>query len=133
MGEEFIGQLTHNYRALKLVSGVLLLFALVPGMPTLPFVIISGILFTISRSMGQVSSEETVVAGKPGKPGLASGNMAAVGAGASSGEPSLDTPEEVQALLPLDSEVDVQRKIPVPGRQKGQLRHAMYSSVCQIY
>ena len=104
MGEEFIGQLTHNYRALKLVSGVLLLFALVPGMPTVTFMIISAVLFTISRSMGRTMPEDAVaLAAKPAKPGLTAGGVAAVPAGAgANGEPSLDTPEEVQALLPLD-------------------------------
>ena len=105
MGEEFIGQLTHNYKALKLVSGVLLLFALVPGMPTITFMIISGILFAISKSMGNTMPEDAAaLAAKPAKPGLTMGGMPAVPAGASpaAGEGSLDTPEEVQALLPLD-------------------------------
>jgi flagellar biosynthesis protein FlhA len=105
MGEEFIGQLTYNHRALKLVSGVLLLFALVPGMPTLSFLFISAMLFLASRSMNQISSEDASTAGKPAKPSLTSGSgVPAVPAGADgSAEPSLDTPEEVQALLPLDT------------------------------
>ena len=103
MGEEFIGQLTHNYRALKLVSGVLILFALVPGMPTLPFVIISASLFIISRSMGKVVPEEATIGAKATKSGLTAGSVAAVPVGSGAdGETSLDTPEEVQALLPLD-------------------------------
>ena len=42
MGEEFIGQLTFNSRALKLVALVLIVFALVPGMPFLPFTMFAG-------------------------------------------------------------------------------------------
>ncbi len=102
MGEEFIGQLTHNYRALKLVSGVLLLFAIVPGMPAIPFIVISGILFTISKSMGESVPGDAAAQGKAAKPGLATGAKAAVPAGAGAEGASLDTPEEVQALLPLD-------------------------------
>ncbi len=104
MGEEFIGQLTHNYRALKLVSGVLLLFALVPGMPTLTFMIISGLLFTVSRSMGSATPQEAAIGGRSTQTAVSTGGKAALPAGASGGgEASLDTPEEVQALLPLDT------------------------------
>ena len=49
MGEEFLAQLTFNSRALKMVSGVLLLFALVPGLPTIPFLCISILIFVVSR------------------------------------------------------------------------------------
>lgn len=95
MGEEFIGQLTFNSRALKLVSGVLLIFAIVPGMPFLPFTIFAGLLFLISRINGQASSS---VAERTGASSGAKGS-----AGGDSEEGALDTPEEVQALLPLDS------------------------------
>lgn len=36
MGEEFLGQLTYHSRALKLVSIILTVFGIVPGMPTIP-------------------------------------------------------------------------------------------------
>lgn len=49
MGEEFLAQLTFNSRALKMVSAVLLLFALVPGLPTIPFLCISALIFVVSR------------------------------------------------------------------------------------
>lgn len=53
MGEEFLAQLTFNARALKLVSAVLLLFALVPGLPTIPFLILSALIFSVSRLSAQ--------------------------------------------------------------------------------
>jgi len=85
MGEEFIAQLTYQPRALKLVAAVLLLFSLIPGMPTLAFLIISAGLFGLSK-VGpdtQESAEE-----------LARNQAKA--------KPNMDSPEEVKALLPLD-------------------------------
>lgn len=85
MGEEFIGQLTNHPRALKLVSGVLLLFALVPGMPTLAFLTLACVLYGVSVISQRLHStaQETVQSRKKSTP-------------------ALDSPEEVQALLPLD-------------------------------
>ncbi|NCC25090.1 MAG: flagellar biosynthesis protein FlhA [Deltaproteobacteria bacterium] len=87
MGEEFIGQLTFHPRALRLVSGVLLLFAIVPGMPTMSFLLLSGVMFAVSC----VASRQRALAegqDAQGKPKVK--------------KPALDTPEEVQSLLPLD-------------------------------
>ncbi len=88
MGEEFLGQLTYHHRALRLVSGVLVVFALVPGMPTLPFLLLSGgMLAVASMSSKHFGSQEATT--DKGKKKSKAG--------------SLDTPEEVQSLLPLDS------------------------------
>ena len=84
MGEEFIGQLTNHPKALKLVSGVLLLFAMVPGMPTLAFLIISGALFGVSVFSERIQAENQLPEPQKKK------------------GPAPDSPEEVQALLPLD-------------------------------
>lgn len=85
MGEEFIGQLTNHPKALRLVSGVLLLFAIVPGMPTVAFMTLSLILFMVALFADRIKAEnklpETAKKKKAGSP---------------------DSPEEVQALLPLD-------------------------------
>ncbi len=86
MGEEFIAQLTYNARVLRMVSGVLLLFGLVPGLPTLPFLTFSGITFFLSRMVAERDeAESSEVAGSRGRT-----------------DTPTDTPEEVQALLPLD-------------------------------
>ena len=84
MGEEFIGQLTNHPKALKLVSGVLLLFAIVPGMPTLAFLILSGALFGVATIADRIKAEDSVAEPKKKK------------------TTAPDSPEEVQALLPLD-------------------------------
>ncbi|MCM0756264.1 flagellar biosynthesis protein FlhA [Desulfovibrio aminophilus] len=85
MGEEFLGQLTFHHRALRLVSGMLGLFALVPGMPFLPFISMAGLIFFVgklsAKFFGENKAEEAEKAAQA---------------------KTLDTPEEVQTLLPLD-------------------------------
>ncbi|MDR2489216.1 MAG: flagellar biosynthesis protein FlhA [Desulfovibrio sp.] len=112
MGEEFIGQLTYNDRALYMVSGVLLLFSLVPGLPMLPFMGIGLTLLLAARMSRQLrTADAQVIGGRKqqlgsGRTALSKSAGVAGGAGnlpaARSGD-SLDTPEEVQALLPLDT------------------------------
>ena len=86
MGEEVLGQLAFNQRALRLVSAVLLIFAVVPGMPTIPFLVFAGVLFLVARAIGK----------------SAPGAEATVKEKKADATP-LDTPEEVQSLLPLDT------------------------------
>lgn len=86
MGEEFIGQLAYNARSLRLVAGVLFVFGMVPGMPTLPFLIIAGLLLLAARMVGTRIDDPT----KAGAKAKADQALA------------LDSPEEVQQLLPLD-------------------------------
>lgn len=92
MGEEFLAQLTFNSRALKLVSCVLVVFALVPGLPEVPFLILAGLVYIAARVTAR--NEEDAQEAEGG----------AKGKGKSKGKsPTADTPEEVQALLPLDT------------------------------
>ena len=85
MGEEFLAQLTYHGKALRLVAVILVGFGLVPGMPTLAFLVFSGLLFGVSVISAK-HREETE------------------GAETRALEmPALDTPEEVQSLLPLDA------------------------------
>jgi flagellar biosynthesis protein FlhA len=87
MGEEFLAQLTFHPRALRLVSGMLLIFGLVPGLPTIPFLVMSGLLFFVAKMSGQQQDMlKSSVAEQEKKPA-----------------PELETPEEVQTLLPLDA------------------------------
>ncbi|MES9995509.1 flagellar biosynthesis protein FlhA [Desulfovibrio aminophilus] len=85
MGEEFLGQLTFHHRALRLVSGMLGLFSLVPGMPFLPFITLAGLVFFVSKLSAKFFGESQK---EEADKGLQS--------------KTLDTPEEVQTLLPLD-------------------------------
>ena len=89
MGEEFLAQLTFNSHALKLVSAVLLVFALVPGLPTLPFLTLSVLVYIAGHLASKNDEEEDKAAQKKAAKAKGSGTA--------------DTPEEVQALLPLDT------------------------------
>lgn len=88
MGEEFLGQLTFHHRALKLVAGILVVFGLVPGLPTIPFFMFAGIIYWVARV-----AERT-------RPAHDAQQQAEKDKGKAG--PKLDTPEEVQSLLPLD-------------------------------
>ena len=93
MGEEFLAQLTFNSQALKMVSGVLVVFALVPGLPAIPFLVLAVLLFLVSRVSGKDEAE-----GADNKK-----NAKAKGKSGGAAPSTADTPEEVQALLPLDT------------------------------
>ncbi len=106
MGEEFIGQLTHNSRALAMVSGVLCLFGMIPGMPTLPFIgmgLAVGFLAHLSKKNSDANAELAAGNAPGGKDGNKGGLPGSIGSKQSPKEGGLDTPEEVQALLPLDT------------------------------
>lgn len=115
MSEELFGQLTRNSRSLKLVALVLAAFAIVPGMPTLPFSVFSISLFGLSKLIER-SDKENADDGSAARPkgitnpqlggaqtgGALSSNMGKGIVGGGPAEGGLDTPEEVQNLLPLD-------------------------------
>ncbi len=92
MGEEFMAQLTFNTRALKMVSAVLVIFAIVPGLPTIPFLLLAAVCY-ITAVVTEKNTDEDMdgvdTKKKGGKSAQPSGTA--------------DTPEEVQALLPLDA------------------------------
>jgi flagellar biosynthesis protein FlhA len=91
MGEEFLAQLTFNKRALFIVGVVLTVFAVVPGLPTVPFLVLAGAMFFVGRNISP--QDEDAAAGADGKKGREKGGKAGEAA---------ETPEEVRALLPLD-------------------------------
>ncbi|WP_029894461.1 flagellar biosynthesis protein FlhA [Desulfohalovibrio reitneri] len=86
MGEEFLGQLTLHPRALRLVTGILVIFGIVPGMPTIPFLGLAIVTYFISRFAAEHRAEAEALS-QPEE----------------TQAPALDSPEEVQALLPLDT------------------------------
>ncbi len=101
MGEEFLSQLTYNSKVLKMVSGVLFLLGMVPGLPLIPFWTFSILLFIVTRILGD--NEEAYAGASAGGKAIAGGNNKALGAGAGQANAeNIDSPEEVQKLLPLD-------------------------------
>jgi flagellar biosynthesis protein FlhA len=66
LGEEVAGQLFAQPRTLGMASGVLLLLALVPGLPTVPFLLVSGMLgFAAYAHQAAPPPEEPVAAPPP--------------------------------------------------------------------
>jgi flagellar biosynthesis protein FlhA len=86
LGSVLLEQITISYRALFLVSGVLVAFGIVPGMPTIPFFILSGLIFGLGILSKRYSSElvEEMETEREGE------------------KEKIETPEEVRSLLPLD-------------------------------
>ena len=66
MGEEFMAQLTFNSRALKLVAGILVLFSLIPGLPTVPFLCLAAMIYVGSRLSPDEEEGENAKDGKAG-------------------------------------------------------------------
>ncbi len=93
MGEEYIAQLSYNTKVLKVVSGVLFIFALVPGLPTVPFLVFAiGLLYAATKLDKTRATTAKAKAGKTGEQGK----------GKSAAPQKPQSPEEVQNLLPLD-------------------------------
>ncbi len=100
MGDEFLEQLTYNSKVLKLVSGILFVFGIIPGLPAGPFLFFSTVLFFISRRMETNNTNRVSDADISGQNSKKAKENAEGPAG-KSGKP--ETPEEVQNLLPLDT------------------------------
>ncbi|MFZ0451524.1 MAG: flagellar biosynthesis protein FlhA [Desulfatiglandaceae bacterium] len=86
LGFEVIKQFAVQPKALTVSAAIILLFGLAPGMPFLPFLILSGTIFMMAR---------TVVSTKRKKAVEAETDETAKGEEA--------TPEQVEELLPLDT------------------------------
>jgi flagellar biosynthesis protein FlhA len=86
MGVEMAGQLGLQPRALSIASGIVFLFGLAPGMPLIPFTILAGSVYLLSRTV-----KAKALAAKAEAPAVKEEQAEA------------QTPEDVQKLLPLDS------------------------------
>ena len=69
LAEELSTQFSANYRAMWLASGVLIMIALVPGFPKIPFLVLAaitgGIAYRVSRSKRRAAEQEAVLAAQP--------------------------------------------------------------------
>ncbi len=69
LGEELAGQLFGMPKALKVASGFVLLLAIVPGLPAVPFLILSALLFIVARTRTkQLDLAERRAATEPQRP-----------------------------------------------------------------
>lgn len=85
MGAELVEQFRVQPRALTIASGVIFLFALAPGMPAIPFMLLAGFVFFFSRMFSKAEKEKALEAEK-----------------APQEEAEDLSPEEVERLLPID-------------------------------
>jgi len=85
MGLELVNQFSLQPRALKIASGVILLFALIPGMPAVPFVLLGGAAYLLARNRIQARKKEEA---KPKEVTAEAKDL---------------SPEQVEKLLPLDT------------------------------
>jgi flagellar biosynthesis protein FlhA len=85
MGSELAQQFGVQPRALQIASGIIFLFALAPGMPAIPFLLLSATVFFLSRTASASEREKAVEVEAEGEE--------------AGGEPGT---EEVERLLPLD-------------------------------
>jgi flagellar biosynthesis protein FlhA len=82
MGQELSAQLLIHPRAIGMVSGILFAFGIIPGLPTLPFLVLSGLAGAVAYVTSQAKAAP--VAPEEDLPAQAEG------------------PEKIEALLPLD-------------------------------
>ncbi len=102
MGEEFLTQLTYNSKVLKMVSAILFGLGIVPGLPLVPFWTFGVLLFLVARLMGK-DETEAATATSAAPRAFAGTGQGPKSVGAGSGASSVDSPEDVQKLLPLDT------------------------------
>jgi flagellar biosynthesis protein FlhA len=70
LSKDLLTQLTQRPRALQMASGILASFALVPGLPAVPFLLIGGALWLTARGLGASGATAPETAG-PGVKGRA--------------------------------------------------------------
>ena len=114
LGNEVVSQLTAKPKVLLITSGVFMMFALIPGLPKFPFILMSGILFTMAYYMMDVPEMIRHWRGAPEDSGTDphgpdEGGASSDGASADSdqeGQSSADSesgPEDVSSLLNVDT------------------------------
>ena len=86
LSRDLIGQLTSRPRALSIAAGILGTFALIPGLPTVPFLLIAGTLWLASRGLSR----------------RAPGQDAATTAQAAASDAPAEKADKKEAVEPLD-------------------------------
>lgn len=94
LGSEVSGQLTRYGRPLLLSSGVCTLFAFVPGLPFLPFILLAGGTAVLGLTSESQSAEE--------EPKKSKMELALAGEDADENKPAPGSTEEVKTLLGVD-------------------------------
>ena len=112
LGSEVTSQLLLNPRVMGTVSGILLGFALLPGLPTIPFLTLAGMIGGVAYAMRGTGDADA--AKKAGGAGAEPGKAAEAGEGAS--KSAMPSPLDV-----LELEVGYELVPLVDGKQGGEL------------
>ena len=111
LGTQLAGQLFRYPRAMKICSGMMVCFAIMPGMPMLPFLILAGISGFLAKILQQQETETGHAHGAEAAAAHAKANPGAKGAdgkaapAAGAAAPSASTPgsaEDVRKLIEID-------------------------------
>lgn len=101
LGLDIVTSLTGNQRPLYIGSALLVGLALVPGLPTIPFGILGGLMAFLARSVSREGAEQATEKGKrQGKGGAAPGSSGGGTSEQAQAPPS--SPENVLPLLTVD-------------------------------
>ena len=107
LGSQLVGQMLRYPRALKITSGMLVCFGLMPGMPMLPFFVLAGIAGFIGKILkeqeqktGHAHGAEAAAADKASS-GKAPAKAAGAEAGAAAAAPTSPS-EDVRKLIETD-------------------------------
>ncbi len=98
LGQELGKQLLFYPRAMSILTAMLVVFALVPGLPMLPFLVLAGISWWVTRELKKRGAAAKVTAAA-GKEGSKDGKAGAPGAAAQPGSSG----EKLESLLNVDA------------------------------
>ncbi len=101
LGKELGRQLTAHPKALYMLSGLLGVMAIVPGLPMLPFLLLGGGTFALARKLEQGVAAAKLAAAKPARAGSPAANGAPGGAAPAPANGGAG--EKLENLLNLDT------------------------------
>jgi flagellar biosynthesis protein FlhA len=104
LGVQLAGQLFRYPRALKIASGMLACFGIMPGMPMVPFFTLAGLAALVAKTLSEQeqSRSSDPAGGKAGATAAGKGGKTDAGAPATAAAPASGSPEDVRKLIEVD-------------------------------
>ena len=106
LGQELTRQMMLYPRALKILAGMLLIFALVPGLPMFPFLVLGTVSWLVARYLQKEELEGRMALAATGQAGgaVAGKDGSASGAASDPSKPGQGKePDKIESLLQLDT------------------------------
>ena len=98
LGHDIVASLATNHRPLFIASGTLFAMAIVPGMPTIPFIALGALMAVLARAIYR----ESEIQGGAEKTKKRPGNGSLQGSAAEGSQAVPSTPEDIMPLLTVD-------------------------------